>query len=50
MTTNVKNYIITYIDHTGNECIINSKFAECELADKPLYSSLENAKKRINFN
>lgn len=47
MTTNIKNYIITYIDHVGEECIINSKFSECDLADKPLYTSLENAKKGV---
>jgi hypothetical protein len=47
MTKSIKNYIITYIDHLGNECICNSTFSECDLEDKPLYNSIENAKKGL---
>lgn len=48
MTTSIKNYIITYIDKDGNEQVMDSKcYLNKTLEDKPLYVSLENAKKAL---
>lgn len=48
MITSVKNYIITFIDKDGNEQVIDSKcYFDKTLEDKPLYVSLDNAKKAL---
>ena len=48
MITSVKNYIITFIDKDGNEQIMDSKcYFDKTLDDKPLYVSLDNAKKAL---
>ena len=48
MITSIKNYIITFIDKDCNEQVIDSNcYMNKTLESKPLYVSLENAKKTL---